>query len=83
MDPNQSVFERAFDLAASGRFKTVSEIRRQLRREGYREELIQGPLWPSNSWAPSRKLGRLSNFRVKPARPRHALRTEVPNAAQS
>ena len=44
MDPNQSVFERAFDLAASGRFKTVSEIRRQLRREGYREELIQGPL---------------------------------------
>ena len=44
MDPKQSVFERAFDLAASGRFKTVSEIRRQLRREGYREELIQGPL---------------------------------------
>ena len=40
MDPNQSVVERAFVLAASGRFKTVSEIRRQLRRE----ELIQGPL---------------------------------------
>ena len=43
MDPNQSVVERAFDLAASGRFLTVGEITRQLKREGYREELIQGP----------------------------------------
>ena len=44
MDPNRSVFERAFDLAASGRFLTVSEIRLRLHREGYREELIQGPI---------------------------------------
>ena len=44
MDPNRSVFERAFDLAASGRFLTVNEIRLRLHREGYREELIQGPI---------------------------------------
>ena len=44
MDPNRSVFERAFELAASGRFLTVSEIRLRLHREGYREELIEGPI---------------------------------------
>lgn len=27
--------ERAYELARSGRYATISEIRRQLRREGY------------------------------------------------
>ena len=44
MDPNVSALERAFVLAASGRFHTVSEIRLQLHREGYRHEVVQGPV---------------------------------------
>jgi hypothetical protein len=43
MDPNVSTLERAFALAASGRFHKVSDIRLQLHREGYNYELVQGP----------------------------------------
>jgi hypothetical protein len=44
MDPNVSTLERAFALAASGRFHKVSDIRLQLHREGYNYELVQGPV---------------------------------------
>ena len=43
MDPNVSTLERAFALAASGRFHKVSDIRIQLHREGYNHALVQGP----------------------------------------
>ena len=41
MNPN---VERAFALAATGRFHKVSDIRLQLHREGYNYELVQGPV---------------------------------------
>jgi hypothetical protein len=44
MDPNFSTLERAFALAASGRFSKVSDIRLQLHREGYDYEMVQGPV---------------------------------------
>ena len=43
MDPNVSTLERAFQLASTGRYLTVTEIRLQLSREGYRHELVDGP----------------------------------------
>jgi hypothetical protein len=43
MEPNVSTIERAFQLAATGRFLTVTEIKLQLSREGYRHELVDGP----------------------------------------
>jgi hypothetical protein len=43
MDPNVSTLERAFQLAAAGRYVTVTEIRIQLAHEGYRHELVEGP----------------------------------------
>jgi hypothetical protein len=42
MEPNISAVERAFQLAASGRYLTVSEIKLTLAREGYRHELVEG-----------------------------------------
>ena len=44
MDPNVSTLERAFALAAGGRFHKVSDIRLQLHREGYNYEMVQGPV---------------------------------------
>ena len=44
MEPNVSTLERAFQLAASGRCATVTEIKLRLHKEGYRYELIEGPL---------------------------------------
>ena len=43
MDSNVSTLERAFQLAATGRYLTVTEIKLQLSREGYRHELVDGP----------------------------------------
>ena len=43
MKPNVSTLERAFELAATGLFSTVTEIRLQLAREGYQYEQVQGP----------------------------------------
>jgi hypothetical protein len=43
MYQNVSTIERAFELAASGRFLTVGEIRMRLQWEGYRHELVEGP----------------------------------------
>ena len=43
MDPNVSTLERAFQLAATGLFSTVSEIKLKLMREGYQYEQVEGP----------------------------------------
>ena len=43
MKPNVSTLERAFELAATGLFSTVTEIRLRLAREGYQQEQIEGP----------------------------------------
>ncbi len=44
MDPNVSTLERAFQLAATGRYLSVKEIKLQLSREGYRYTLVYGRL---------------------------------------
>jgi len=38
MQNQQTTIERAFELAQSGRFPTVTLIRKQLRLEGYQEK---------------------------------------------
>jgi hypothetical protein len=38
-----TLLERAFALAQSGDFETISEIRKALKREGYRDRDIVGP----------------------------------------
>ena len=43
MKPNVSALERAFELAATGHFSTVSEIKLKLLREGYQYEQVEGP----------------------------------------
>ena len=43
MKPNVSPLERAFELAATGLFSTVSEIKLKLMREGYFYEQVDGP----------------------------------------
>ena len=43
MEPNISTLERAFQLAATGLFSTVSEIKLKLMHEGYRYEQVEGP----------------------------------------
>ena len=42
MKPNTSTLERAFELAGSGLYPTVSAIRLQLSREGYRYRVVHG-----------------------------------------
>ena len=42
MDPNKTTIERAFELARSGQCKTISEIRQQLKIEGYNQDRIEG-----------------------------------------
>lgn len=44
MDQNQSPVERAFELARSGRYANVSDIKRQLSKEGYSITQIEGPM---------------------------------------
>ncbi|MEP7239963.1 MAG: hypothetical protein ABI697_03660 [Devosia sp.] len=43
MNSNETALERAFSLAKSGRFKSVSEIRARLSKEGYQANQIDGP----------------------------------------
>ena len=52
MEPGKTSLERAFELASTGLFSTVTEIRLQLAREGYQYEQVQGPELQSNSWRP-------------------------------
>jgi len=42
MDPNKTSIERAFHLAGSGRFATVSDIKLALSAEGYSTTPIVG-----------------------------------------
>ena len=43
METNVSVIERAFQLAATGRFETVTQIKRHLHVEGYTTLQVSGP----------------------------------------
>ena len=44
MQADKTAIERAFDLAKSGKFKTVLAIKRELSREGYSTIQIAGPV---------------------------------------
>lgn len=39
----QSTLERAFELAGTGKFRTVTEVRLKLRSEGFDVDQITGP----------------------------------------
>ena len=43
MDSRVTALERAFQLARTGKYPTVEEIKRQLRREGYVADQVEGP----------------------------------------
>jgi hypothetical protein len=43
MQSNVTALERAFQLASSGEYHSVSEIRRRLKLEGYSSHQITGP----------------------------------------
>lgn len=42
MDTNKSSLERAFELARSGKLRSVAEIRVALKQEGYNQSQIEG-----------------------------------------
>lgn len=42
MDQNKSTLERAFELARSGRYRTVSEVKRAVLAEGYSLAQLEG-----------------------------------------
>ena len=44
MQPNKTAIERAFDLAGTGVYSEVGEIRDRLRNEGYFTHTITGPM---------------------------------------
>jgi hypothetical protein len=43
MDQNKTALERAFELAKSGEYSNVPDIRVRLRSEGYDSRQLQGP----------------------------------------
>ena len=43
MEPNKTAIERAFELARTGLYLGVSEIKERLRHEGYFTESVTGP----------------------------------------
>jgi hypothetical protein len=43
MDRAKTLLERAFELAATGQYRTVAEIRYRLKWEGYPEGQLTGP----------------------------------------
>ena len=55
MKPYVSPIERAFELAQTGRFTTVSEVRQRLRDEGYIADGVVGPHLCSQLKAAMRK----------------------------
>ena len=69
-----SPLERAFQLARSGRIAKVDEIRKQLRQEGYDENVVDG--------GTARPAGVITNgWRAAcPASPDHARSTGPPAA---
>lgn len=42
MDQNKTAIERAFDMARSGQFATVTEIKRAVSAEGYNLAQLEG-----------------------------------------
>ncbi len=42
MDQNKTALERAFGLARSGRFQTVTELKKFVIREGYQASQLEG-----------------------------------------
>jgi hypothetical protein len=44
MKPNVTSLERAFELAASGRYPTVTDVCNKLGAEGYHAAQVSGPL---------------------------------------
>jgi hypothetical protein len=44
MLPHVSVLERAFQLARSGRYGCISEIKKRLTEEGYTTDQVTGPI---------------------------------------
>lgn len=44
MKPHTTALERAFELARSGKFATVTEVKAAVSREGYVASQLQGPL---------------------------------------
>ena len=44
MKPNVTAIERAFELAATGLYSNVVEIRFRLHQEGYHSEQVDGPV---------------------------------------
>ncbi len=44
MDIRPTMVERAYQLASSGRYPTVAEIKARLRWEGYEDRNLVGPL---------------------------------------
>lgn len=44
MKPHMTALERAFELAKSGRFCSVSEIKSVVSREGYPTRQMEGPM---------------------------------------
>jgi hypothetical protein len=44
MDPTKTALERAFEMAKSGKFRSVTELRYALNSEGYAGSQIDGRL---------------------------------------
>jgi hypothetical protein len=42
MKPNVNALERAFELARTGEFVTIGQIKTRLKREGYSSDLVVG-----------------------------------------
>lgn len=59
MDPSKTALERAFDLARSGRFLTVSALKKAVADEGYARSQLDGP-------ALSRQLGNIIKSHIVP-----------------
>jgi hypothetical protein len=43
MDQSKTTLERAFELAKSGKVASVTDLRAQLKGEGYAQQQIEGP----------------------------------------
>ncbi|MDV3251703.1 hypothetical protein DevBK_10200 [Devosia sp. BK] len=44
MKPNITALERAFELAKSGKFASVTEVKQAIAREGYSASQLEGPM---------------------------------------
>lgn len=42
MDPNKTALERAFELAASGKCRSIDALRKALKAEGYDQYALYG-----------------------------------------